>query len=95
MGVKKNTKGDVPVTILVIGVFVVCTLAVFSFIHSNLVINRSFVGIDIMEKANINIEKNYLDNYYDDKNVTIIVPKLGLNWLEERTIFSVKYQSNP
>ncbi len=91
----KNTRGDIPVTILTMGVFVVCILAIFSFIHSSLVINKSFTGIDLMEKANIYIEKDSLDNYYDEKNITIMIPNLSLHWFEEKTIFSVMYERNP
>ena len=91
----KNKRGDVPVTILVIGVFVVCTLAIFSFIHSSLVVNKSFVGIDLMEKANIDIEQGSLDSYYIEKTIKVLRPKLGLGWIEEKTIFSINYQNNP
>lgn len=91
----KNKKGDIPVTILVIGVFVVCTLAIFSFIHASLVINKSFVGVGLMEKANIDIEKGSLESYYVDKTVKVLRPKLGSGWIEEKTIFSVSYQNNP
>ena len=29
----KNKKADIPVTILVIGVFAICSMAIFSFIY--------------------------------------------------------------
>lgn len=91
----KNKRGDIPVTILVIGIFAVCTLAILSFLHSSFLLNKSFVGIDFMEEANINIEKNSLPVYYIEKNITIFKPKLSLNWAEEKTVFSVQYISNP
>ncbi len=45
-----NNKGDVPITILVLGTFVICSLALLSFFVSNAKIGQSFVGIDLMEK---------------------------------------------
>ena len=87
----KNRRGDVPVTILVLGVFVVCTLALVSFINSDRNSERSFIGIKIMEEANINIEKYNLQHYYYEEKARKIVPKLSLNWIEERVIFSVEY----
>ena len=92
---KKNKRGDIPVTILVIGVFVVCTLAILSFINSNLSISKTFVGTDLMEKANIDIERNQLTNYYIDYNVTKITPEFGFDWFNKKTIFSVQYTDNP
>lgn len=86
-----NNRGDIPITILVIGIFVVCTLAIGSFFYSNYQINKSFTGIDLMEKANIEIEKNSLTEYYLDKNATYVSPEFGLNWIKEKTIFSVQY----
>lgn len=88
----KNKHGDLPVTILVIGVFAVCSLALLSFFYSNLKVQNSFVGIDSMEKMNLQIE-TYLFNGWDadglylEKNVTT-----GLFlWKKEKTVFSVKY----
>ena len=92
---KKSKKGDVPVTVLVIGVFVVCTLAIISFIHHNITINNSFVGIDIMEKASIEIEKSASQTYHDDKKTSVFRPKLGLDWFEEKVVFSVDYTKVP
>ncbi len=91
----KNKRGDIPVTILVIGIFMVCTLAILSFLNSSLLLNKSFVGVDIMEKANIEIEKNYLTDYYDDFNVTKFSPGFDTDWFKKKTIFSVQYTANP
>jgi hypothetical protein len=52
----KNKRGDIPITILVIGVFAVCTLAILSFIASTISLRNSFVGIDLTEKINKQIE---------------------------------------
>ena len=46
---KMNKKGDIPVTILVIGVFVICALALLSFVKFNLDSDKDFVGIGLIE----------------------------------------------
>jgi hypothetical protein len=88
---KKNKRGDLPVTVLVIGVFVVCILAVFSFVYSSVKIQKSFIGVEIMEKANIQIESQDLDHIYLYKTVKKISPEWGFNWLKDKIIFSVEY----
>jgi hypothetical protein len=72
-----NKRGDIPLTILVIGVFAVCTLALISFIYSSYLINKAFVGVEIMEKANIQIESHSTDHLYLDKKVTVFSPEWG------------------
>ena len=88
-----DKRGDLPVTILIIGVFVVCTLALFSFIYSSYLINKSFVGVEVIENANIQIETHNLQHFYVEKNATKISPGWNLNWIKEKTIFSVEYNS--
>jgi len=56
---KKDKKGDIPITILVIGIILVCALAMFSFLSSTTKIRNSFVGVGVLEKMNSQIEKNY------------------------------------
>lgn len=57
----KNKRGDIPVTILVIGVFAICTLAILSF---SIIDNKSREGftevIEAMEEINSEIEKYHL-----------------------------------
>lgn len=55
----KIKKGDIPVTILVIGVFAVCTLALLSFVDSTYKTGENFEKINLVEKANSN-EEAYL-----------------------------------
>ena len=86
-----NKRGDLPVTILIIGVFGVCILAIFSFVYSSYKIHTSFIGVEIMEKANLQIEANSLNHLYLDKKVTKLSPEWGLDWFKERIIFSVEY----
>ena len=88
---KKNKRGDVPVTILVLGVFAVCTLAMISFVNSDRNIDKSFIGLGFIEEANMEIEKNNLNHYYEEQIEKRIVPKLRGKWVEHRIIFSVEY----
>jgi hypothetical protein len=86
-----NKRGDLPVTILVIGVFGVCTLAILSFVYSSFLLHKSLVGVEIMEKANVQIESRNLNHFYLDKKVTKLSPEWGFDWLKEKIIFSVEY----
>ena len=47
---KLNKKGDLPVTLLVIGVFAICSLALFSFFYSDFKIKDSLKTINLMEQ---------------------------------------------
>lgn len=60
----KNKKGDIPITILVIGVVAVCALALLSFLSSSFDIEQSFAGVALMEEINSEI-----DEYYFYKNM--------------------------
>jgi hypothetical protein len=88
---KMSKKGDIPLTILIIGVFGVCTLALISFFYSSYLINKAFVGVEIMEKANIQMESQSSEHIYLDKKVTVFSPEWGLNWFKNKVIFSVEY----
>ncbi len=46
-------KGNIAITILVLGVFAVCSLALLSFYSSTLNIDNSFVRIDIVKQAKV------------------------------------------
>jgi hypothetical protein len=86
-----NKRGDIPLTILVIGVFAVCTLALLSFFYSSLLMNKSFAGVEIVEKANIQIESYNLNHFYLDQKVTKISPEWGFDWVKKKIVFSVEY----
>jgi hypothetical protein len=88
---KKDKKGDLPVTILIIGVFAVCTLAILSFLYSSYQIHKSFVGVEITEKANVQIESQNLGHFYLEKKVNELSPEWGFNWFKEKIVFSVEY----
>jgi len=60
----KDKRGDIPVTILVLGVFVICALALLSFYASSIKLSNASVGIDLMEKMNSNInEYNFYNSH--------------------------------
>ena len=59
----KNKKGDIPVTILVLGVFLICVTALASFHFFKNKMERVFVGVDLIEKMNSRIEEyNFYKN---------------------------------
>ncbi len=55
----KNRKGNIPITILTIGVVLVCTFALYTFLSSRNHVRNSFVGIGVIEDMNSQIEQNY------------------------------------
>ncbi|MCK9568295.1 lytic transglycosylase domain-containing protein [Candidatus Pacearchaeota archaeon] len=55
----KNKRGDIPVIILAIAVFVICSVALASFYSSDIDVRNSFVGIGQVQKLNAQIEENY------------------------------------
>jgi flagellar basal body-associated protein FliL len=89
-----NKKGDLPVTILVIGVLVVCTLALISFFHSSSKVGKAFSGINLIEEANVQIEAGNLNTFYLEKKVSKFSPGFegeDFSWTKEKIIFSVEY----
>ncbi|MCK5043900.1 hypothetical protein KAR52_02775 [Candidatus Pacearchaeota archaeon] len=74
----KNKHADVPVTILVIGVFAICVLAIISFYFSDKEIEKSFMDIGLMEQINSQMEKY------------IFYEKMGIPENEIQDIFGIK-----
>jgi hypothetical protein len=62
-----NKRGDVAITILVIGVVAVCALAIFSFITSSFNTTQSFVGVSTIEELNAKINSYY---FYQEKGLS-------------------------
>lgn len=58
----KNKRGDIPITILVIGVLAICILAIFSFYSSSKSVKDDFSSIGVIEKVLIAKEKIFLYN---------------------------------
>ena len=89
----KNKRGDISTTILVIGVFLVCGIAIFSFVNSMIQTRNSFVGIGIVEKINMQAEEKVFNGenpngLHLEKNMTEGV----LFWSKEVLLFSVNKQ---
>ena len=53
----KNKRGDIPITILVIGVLAICTLTIFSFYLSKRDVEDDFSSVDVIEKILVTKEK--------------------------------------
>jgi len=53
----KNKRGDIPITIFVIGVLAICILAIFSFYSSDRNVKDDFSSVGVIEKVLIVKEK--------------------------------------
>jgi len=87
----ENKKGDVPITILVIGVFAVCALAIFSFSYSIVKFGNSFDSLEVMEKVSVVIEENPSGSYHKEIVENEFVWNLSSSFSEEVVVFSVDY----
>ncbi|OGJ13001.1 hypothetical protein A3K82_01125 [Candidatus Pacearchaeota archaeon RBG_19FT_COMBO_34_9] len=56
-----DKKADIPITILVIGVVLICSIAIVSFFMSTIKARNSFVGVNLMEQMNAQIERTYFN----------------------------------
>lgn len=56
-GIFSNKKGNISITILVIGVFAISSFAILSFIISDFDYGNSFVGVSVMQKINAGIDE--------------------------------------
>ena len=95
MNKKFNKKGEIPVVVLVIGIFVVCSLALVTFYMSDIRVKESFAGLDTMQEMNIQIENA---SFYGDSVKEVYLEKNVFereHWYSlsetEKTLFSVKY----
>lgn len=59
----KGKKADIPVTILVLGVFVVCALAIISFVIFENKQKTDPLGIELFEEIHADVEKFYFYNH--------------------------------
>lgn len=91
MGLKKNKRGDIPITILVIGVFIVCSLAIASFLYSSYLIGVSFEDVGTMQNANVQIETNSLNVYNDEIYDNRFAFSWDFDFVKEVLVFSVDY----
>jgi len=93
---KKNKRGDIPTTILVIMVITICCLALYTFYKTSSNVRSSFVGIGLMGKLNSQIENRTFNGespaglYIEKKETT------GMFWWKkEFLVFSAEYKSMP
>jgi len=54
-----NKRGDVSITILVIGVFAICTIAIVTFLLYNQTIQTGFVNVGVFENLSAQVENYY------------------------------------
>lgn len=93
----KNKKGDITITILVVGVFLLGAFALFSFFVSDSKTTNSFASVYVMEIANSQIEEY---KFYKNSGVPVekingffeIVEKQGIKYihLEKETSNFIK-----
>ena len=93
----KNKKGDIPITILVIGVFAICTLAILSFKFMDIKNTKGFYeSIEAIEEMNSQIQKYYFYNNVGVDGKEFLVAKEGYIEVEkkigDKTIIKIKYK---
>lgn len=93
---KMNKLASISIVILVLGVFVVCALALASFYSSNFKVKNSFAGIELIEQMNSQIEENSFNGLYSgcahvEKEVKRLSPEFGFDWIKEKIVFSADY----
>jgi hypothetical protein len=94
MNIKKNKRADISITILVIGVLLVCGIAMFSFFNSMIQTRNSFVGVGIVGSMNMQVEEKIFNGespngLHIEKNMTEGI----LWWSKQSLLFSVDYKN--
>lgn len=89
----RNKRADISITILVIGILLICGIAIFSFFNSMIQTRNAFVGIGIVEKINMLAEEKVFNGenpngLHLEKNMT----EGFLFWSKEVLLFSVDYR---
>ena len=75
----RNKRGDIPIAILVVGVILICALAILSFLSSSFKLEKSFADVTIMEDLNVKIEEY---TFYKNQGVSNEEIKNALNIFE-------------
>ena len=90
---RMKKRGDIPVTILAIGVVVICTLALLTFIIANLKTNQIALGVSSMELLNSDIEKfhTYLNLGYSAEEATNFIDSATYDSANQEVKFEIKY----
>ena len=64
----RNKRANITITLLVIGIFAVFSLAILTFVSSSLKVGKSFEGVDSMKEINSEINK-YL--FYSSEGINV------------------------
>jgi len=87
-----NKRANIPIVILVLGIFAVCTLALLSFYSSSIEVENSFNGISEVRELTLEIETKSLRGesleglFREGDNSKVYNP-----FSEDKIIFSVMY----
>jgi hypothetical protein len=82
---KKNRRGDIPITILVVGTIAVCIYALFSFSFTSIKIRNSFAGLGSMEELSSQIEENSFYGTSNSVELTRSISSANSKAIVERT----------
>ena len=89
-----NKRGDISVTILVIGVFIVCGLALFSFYLAGFSGAETFSRMSIIEKVNsLSDEIKFYKNSEISKNPSEIMDIFDNQETDGKLVFSGSHQN--
>ena len=94
-----NKKADITITLLVIGVFVVCALAMITFFLVSLSVTSNFADVGLIEKINLRMEKgdvsNGVENFPDGTSSEYLKENRSVKeyvyWGKDIEVFYVKY----
>jgi len=91
----RNKRGNIPITILTIGTIVACCIALFSFTFSSDKVRNSFLGIELIERLNSQIENK---TFYSEDPAGLYLEtniSAGFFWSKQETLFSAEYKFSP
>ena len=95
--VLKNKKGNIPITILVIGVVAICVLALGSFVFSSFKLNKSF-SLGVFEDIQSDVENFYFYKTQNNEGVAASNINATLNGnilIIEREVDNLKIAYRP
>ena len=101
----KNKKADIPITILVIMIVAACILAILSFFVSITKVEKNYLGVELINGINTDIEKFYFylnagfseDEAAEKIDAEVVGNKLIIHRdkkIKEENIISVQYGMN-
>jgi hypothetical protein len=89
-----NKRGDIPITILVIGVFAVCVLSIFGFMISANKMNGKLVGPGMIESVLATEEEFKFKQEIGVENQLIFEKENSLIEIEDRIIKGIFYEES-